>query len=219
MTVLSAISIGFPLKWGWANATPLTNRFKTSSSRLLCPRLEFFNCLCPLLEFFSPSVSMAARNIKAHRRVQVHFQPEAIQAQNLHAGTINFCLWLGQLARSAGRPLLAFLMSTKSSTSVISSFSIKTQTLRCKAWSSAVSNFTIIGLVAKGQSLCPFFSLTKVRWIAGYWNNFFSTWNKRQLEIGGQARIEGSFYAIQISICRLPLRMATAIFKMALSNF
>ena len=83
---------------------------------------------------FSPSVFTAARNIKAHRRVRVHFQLwvldqklSGLRISNciLHAGTINFWLWLGWLARSTGRPQVAFRMSTKSSTFVISSFSIK----------------------------------------------------------------------------------------------
>ena len=52
MPLLSATSIGFPLKWGRANATPPTNGSGTSSSRQLCPRLEFCNRpvqLAPLL--------------------------------------------------------------------------------------------------------------------------------------------------------------------------
>ena len=54
--------------------------------------------------------------------------------------------WLGRLAKS-GRPQLAFRMSTKSSTSVIFSFSIKAGAVQ-----SATSR-----LVAKGQSHDPFF--------------------------------------------------------------
>ena len=74
------------------------------------------------------------------------------QAQSISA------LWLGQLAKS-GQPQLAFQMcSTKSLTSVISSFSIK---ILLTTWS-AVINFTIFGSIIYQPELRAF------AWLEGF---------------------------------------------------
>ena len=105
-----------------------------------------------------------------------------------HAGSSISTQWLDQLAKSAGRPLapLAFRMSTKSSTSVISSYSIKKPS-SLEQCSKQLHDYW--SCFAKGQSHHPFFFSHTAEldsWILKLF--FCSTWNKRQLEIRGTGK-------------------------------
>ena len=77
----------------------------------------------------------------------------------LHAGTIYFCIVIGPVGQIRATQLAFWMCSTKSLTSVISSFSIK----KLSALSSAASNFTIIGRIFRQPDLRVFFAGPSLR--------------------------------------------------------
>ena len=136
MTLLSATSIGFLLKWGGANARPPTNGFKTSSSRPLCRRREFLYrpvqlapaaCKSPRAERHSGRRWRAAGSglwcTAAAAMQRIRGQPQQQQQSLRLEGTPAAAA--AAAADPAASAAIAVVIAVAAETSVIASFSIK----------------------------------------------------------------------------------------------